>query len=273
MRLKFLQADEDIGEFVAYLYEQGYALTHGCRKMRDIVMDPVTAVYELRHDLHRGFGVYYIVDAAGTRILAMVSCCAQSHPSKLGRQGRSAGVIGHIDKENEREKELMRQLRSYFRKHYKFLRYNGGARMSCHFGPHYQQTEAAFFADPRTEDLCTGHLCLVCPAGRAELEQERAVHALNQLDTQNIRVTLRPYWPNPALAQLDIPFEYFAPSFSEKAYSAVFSPLSYDGKIRFGTGSNTCFFRNRLTPDNLADQAEANCIDLLLQKSWGEWKL
>ena len=133
--------------------------------------------------------------------------------------------------------------------------------------------EAAFFADPRTEDLCTGQLCLVCPAGRAELEQERAVDALNQLDTQNIRVTLRPYWPNPVLAQLDIPFEYFAPSFSEKAYSAVFSPLSYDGKIRFGTGGNTCFFRNRLTPDNLANQAEANCIDLLLQKPWGEWKL
>lgn len=273
MRLEFLQADEDIGEFVAYLYEQGYALTHGCRQMRDVVMDPVTAVYELRYDLHRGGGVYYIVDAAGTRILAMDSCCAQSHPSKLGRQGRSAGVIGHIDKENEREKELMRQLRSYFRKHYKFLRYNGGARMSCHFGPHYQQMEAAFFADPRTEGLCTGHLCLVCPAGRAELEQERAVDALNQLDTQNIRVTLRPYWPNPILAQLDIPFEYFAPSFSEKAYSAVFSPLSYDGKIRFGTGGNTCFFRNRLTPDNLANQAEANCIDLLLQKPWGEWKL
>ena len=54
MRLEFLQADEDIVEFVAYLYEQGYALTRGCRQMRDIVMDPVTAVYELRHDLHRG---------------------------------------------------------------------------------------------------------------------------------------------------------------------------------------------------------------------------
>lgn len=76
MRLEFLHADEDIMEFVTYLYEQGYALTHGCGQMRDVVMDRITAVYELRHDLHRGFGVYYIVDAAGTRILAMDSCCA-----------------------------------------------------------------------------------------------------------------------------------------------------------------------------------------------------
>lgn len=56
MRLEFLQADEDIVEFVAYLYEQGYALTHGCGQMRDVVMDRITAVYELRHDLHRGVG-------------------------------------------------------------------------------------------------------------------------------------------------------------------------------------------------------------------------
>lgn len=268
MGLEFLQADEDIAEFVAYLYEQGYALTHGCGQMRDAVMDRITAVYELRHDLHRGFGVYYIVDAAGTRILAMDSCCAQSHPSKLGRQGRSAGVIGHIDKEKEREKALMRQLRSYFRRNYKFQRYNGGARMSCHFGPHYQQMEAEFFADPRAEDLCTGHLCLVCPAGREEKERERALHALNQLDTQNIQVTLRPYWPKPALAQLDIPFEYFAPSFSEETYTSVLSALSYNGRIRFGTAGNVCFFRNNLIPEKLTDQPEGNCIDLLLQKPW-----
>ncbi len=268
MRLEFLQADEDIGEFVAYLYEQGYALAHACRQMRGVAMDPMTAAYELRHNLHRGFESYYIVDSAGTRILAMTSCCAQSHPSKLGRQGRSAGVIGHIDKENEREKELMRQLRSYFRRNYKFQRYNGGARMSCHFGPHYQKMEGAFFADPRSEDLCNGQLCLVCPAGREGIERERAIHALNQLDIQNIQVTLRPYWPNPALAQLDISFLYHAPSFSEGSYTSVFSALSYDGKIRFGTGGNCCFFRNRRTPDDLTDRAEANCIDLLLQRPW-----
>lgn len=268
MGLEFLHSDGDIEEFVTYLYEQGYVLSHACRQMQGIVMDRVTAIYELQHDLHRGFGVYHIGDGENNRILAMTSCNAQSHPSKLGRQGRSAGVIGHIDKENEREKELMRQLRNYFRRNYKFQRYNGAARMSCHFGPHYQQMEAEFFADPRAEDLCTGQLCLVCPAGREEIERERAIHGLKQLDIQNIRVTLRPYWPNPALMQLDIPFAYYAPSFSEDAYASVFSELSWDGKIRFGTGGNCCFFRNRLTPEDLTDRAEANCIDLLLQRPW-----
>ena len=263
-----MHADGDIKEFVTYLYEQGYSLSHSCRQMRGIVMDRMTAIYELQHDLHRGFGVYYIVDTANTRILTMDSCCAQSHPSKLGRQGRSAGMIGHIDKENAQEKELMRQLRNYFRRNYKFQRYNGAARMCCHFGPHYQRMESEFFADPRAEGLCIGHLCLVCTFGRAEVEWERAVHALNRLDIQNIRVTLRPYWPNPALAQLDIPFVYHAPTFSADAYSAVFSELSFDDKIQFRSFNQTHSFRNSLMPDALTDQSDANCIDLLLQRPW-----
>lgn len=268
MRLEFLQSDCDVDEFVTYLYEQGYSISHRCMQMRGIVMDRMTAIYELQYDLHRSFSSYHIGDSENNRILVMDSCCPQSHPSKLGRQGRLAGVIGHIDKENAQEKELMRQLRNYFRRKYKFQRYNGTARMSCYFGPHYQQMEAEFFADPRAENLCTGHLCLVCPAGSAEMEKERSVHALRQLDIQNIRVTVRPYWPNPAIVQLDIPFLYYAPSFTADAYSSAFSKLSFDGKIRFRSFNLTYSFQNNLLPDALTDQAEANSIDLLLQRPW-----
>lgn len=148
MRLEFLQSDGDIEEFVSYLYELGYSISQSCRQMRGMVLDRMTAIHELQYDLHTSSSSYYLGDAANNRILVMDSCGPQSHPSKLGRQGRLAGVIGHIDKESASEKELMRLLRNYFRRNNKFLRYNGAARMSCHFGPHYLQMEAVFLPTP-----------------------------------------------------------------------------------------------------------------------------
>lgn len=271
--LEFLHSDEDIAEFVTYLYEQGFSLCHAYRHMRGVVMDPMTAVHELQHDLHTGFSSYYIGDAENHRILVMTSCDSQSHPSKLGRQGRSAGVIGHIDKENANEKELMRLLRNYFRRNYKFQRYNGTARMSCHFGPHYLQMETEFFSDPRVEDLCAGYLSVTCPAGRAEMEKERALEVLRKLDVQNVKISGHPYWGEPAFVRLQIPFLYYAPSFNVDGYSAVFSALTYDGRIRFGSSNVSFRFYNTRLPDALPDQPEANCVELLLQRPWNYTKI
>lgn len=268
MRLEFLQSDDDIENFVNYLYEQGFSISHGCRQMRGIALDRLTAIHELQHDLHTSFSSYYIGDTTNDLILVLDSCDPQSHPSKLGRQGRRAGVIGHIDKENAQEKELMRQLRNYFRRNYKFQRYNGAARMSCHFGPHYLQMESSFFDDPRSEDLCTGYLSLTCHSYRAEIEKERALSALKRLDVQDIQISVHPYWCNPALVRLHIHFLYYAPSFSVEAYSSVFSELSFDGRIRFGSGYSIFSFRSDLSPDALMNHTAANCIDLLLQRPW-----
>lgn len=268
MGLEFLQSDGDIEEFVNYLYEHGFSISHRCRQMQDIVLNRVTAVHELQHDLHTIGNTYYLGDAANNRLLMLDSCGPQSHPSKLGRQGRLAGVIGHINKDNALEKELMRLLQNYFRRNYKFLRYNGAARMSCHFGPHYLQMEVDYFDDPRAEDLCVGYLCLICCSGRVETEKERAANALERLDVQDAQIAVHPYWRNPALVQLHIPFLYYVPSFSVEAYSSVISELSCGGVIRFSSGNNFFSFQNNLSPDALTNQAEANCIDLLLQRPW-----
>lgn len=268
MRLEFLQTDGDVEEFVNYLYEQGFSISHGCRQTRGIVLDRITAIHELQYDLHTGFSSYYVGDMANAQLLAMNSCCPQSHPSKLGRQGRLAGVIGHVNKDDFREKELMRLLRNYFRRNYKFQRYNGDARMSCYVGPHYLQMESKFFDDSRAEYLCTGYLSLICCSGRAEVEKERVANALKRVDVQDVQISVHPYWGDPALVRLHIPFLYYAPAFSVEVYSSVFSELSFDGRIRFGTGSFIYRFQNNLSPDALTDQSEANCIDLLLQRPW-----
>lgn len=176
----------------------------------------------------------------------MDSCGPQSHPSKLGLQGRLAGVIGHIDKESASEKELMRLLRNYFRRNYKFLRYNGVARMSCHFGPHYLQMEAVFCQPP-----IKGPVYRPSVSGllrRSYRNRKGKCHpCIIPIECPECTGSAHPYFCNPAIVQLDIPFLYHAPSFSVEEYSSVFLELSYDGRIRFHSGNQIYSLRNDLT--------------------------
>lgn len=268
MGLEFLQTDDDIEEFVSHLYDQGLLLSYRRKAMQHILLDRDAAIHALQYDLYTKGSGYYLSDAGNSPLLILDSCEEQSHPSKLGRQGRMAGLICHIDKNNPKEKELMRQLRNYFRRNYKFLRYNGETRMSCHFGPHYQQMEADFFADPRAEDLCVGYLCLICHPEQAEMEKERAADALKRLDIQNVQISMRPYWCNPSLIQLHIPFLYYTPSFSVESYSSVFSELSFNGEIRFSSSNFRFSFQNVASPDALVEQEKTNYVKVLLQRPW-----
>lgn len=268
MGLEFLQSDCDIEEFINHLYDHGFSISHRCRQMRGIALDRTTAINELQYDLHTSSSSYYIGDVANTPILKLDSCGPQAHPSKLGRQGRVAGVIGHIDKNSAIEKELIRMLRNYFKRNYKYMRYNGEARMSCHFGPQYLQMEARFIDDPRTEDLCSGFLHLICYADRAEFERKRLTNAINRLDVQDVQISVRSYWFNSALVQLYVPFLYYVPSFSPDAYSSVLSEISFDKQIRYGSGRFIHTFRNNFSPDAMTEQLEANCIYMLLQRPW-----
>lgn len=268
MSLEFLHADRDIEEFVNYLYQNGFFISHRCGHMCDIELDRIAAIHELQHDLCTSWAGYFLGNSENKRLLMMDSCGPQSHPSKLGRQGRKAGLIGHTDKDNTSEKELMRLLRNYFRRNYTFRRYNGTTRMSCHFGPHYMQMEADFFADTRVSDLCCGYLCLVCRADQAEFEQERVSAALSRLDIQNIQLSVRPYGKGPGLVYFHIPFLYYAPSFSVEVYSSVLSVLSFNGQIRYGSSNHSYFFHNNRSPDTLTEHSEENSIKVLLQRQW-----
>ena len=145
MALEFLQTDGDIVEFLSFLYERNFRISYRLPRKAHIELDQSAAVRVLLHDLHTIWSCYYIGDENRREILMLDSCGPQAHPRNLGWPGRSAGRIGHIDKNDPVEKELLRLIQNYFRRNYKFLRYNGEARMSCHFGPHYLTMEEEYF--------------------------------------------------------------------------------------------------------------------------------
>lgn len=265
MALEFLQAEDDIREFVGYLYDQGYTLTYRCGPKRDTPLDRDTAVSKLRHDLCMGWATYLIGTPERPKILGLDSCGPEAHPSLLGNWGRFAGRIGHYDKDDPAEKALMKLLRSYFRRNYSFQRYNGAARMSCHFGPHYQTMEAAYFADPRHGSLCVGYLYRLCRPELASQEMERAAAVLNKLDTQEVRITAMPYWDDPRFSVLHVPFLYHAPAFSEAEYSALLSELS-DAPLRFHSANRTFAFQNARSPEELLQQKDTCFVYVLLQR-------
>ena len=229
MTLEFLQAEEDIREFVGYLYDRGYLLTRRCGPKQGTPLDRDAAISMLAHNLYMGWGTYLIGTAERPKILSLDSCGPEAHPGRLGNWGRIAGRIAHYDRDDPEEKALMKLLHSYFRKHCKFQRYNGAARMSCHFGPHYLELEAAYFADPRHDGLCLGYLFLLCRPGQVDQNIQQVAAVLGTLDIQDIRITALPYWEDPRLSALHVPFLYHAPAFSETEYAAVLSALS-DGE-------------------------------------------
>lgn len=267
MALEFLHSEADIREFIGFLYDNGYILTYRCGPKQNTHLDRDTAISVFQHNLCTGWGTYLIGTPERPKLLGLDSCGPEAHPSRLGNWGRVAGRIAHYDKDDPDEKALMKLLRSYFRKHYKFQRYNGAARMSCHFGPHYQTTEAAFFSDPRHADLCLGYLFLLCRPDRANVEMEQAAKVLGKLDIQDIRISSLPYWDNSQLSALHIPFLYYAPAFSETEYAAVLSELSAT-PLRFHSGNQAFGFLNARSPEDLLCQKDASYVSVLLQRPW-----
>lgn len=265
MALEFLHAEADIPEFVDLLYGKGYLLTYRCGPKQNAPLDRDTAVSKLRYDLCRCSAAYLIGTPERPKILGFDSCGPDGHPSLLGNWGRIAGRIAHYDRTDPDESVLMKLLQNYFRKNYKFQRYNGAARMSCHFGPHYQAMETAFFADPRHARLNAGYLLLVCRPGRAGPEAKRAVEVLKKLDVQDVQITALPYWDAPDLTALHIPFLYHTPSFSETEYAAALSELS-SAPLRFHTANRILGFQNARVPEDLPRQEDAAFVYLLLQR-------
>lgn len=267
MALEFLHAEADILEFIEFLYDQGYLLTYRCGPKRDTPLDRDTAVNKLRHDLCRCGAAYLIGTPERPAILGLDSCGPDGHPSLLGNWGRTAGRICHYDKDDPEEQALMKLLRSYFRKNYKFQRYNGAARMSCHFGPHYQAMEARFFADPRHNELNMGYLFLLCRPEQATQKAKQIAEVLENLDLHDVQITVLPYWNDSSLTSIHTPFLYDTPSFSEMGYTAVLSELC-PGPLQFHSANRSFVFSNARSPEALLQQKDASFLYVFLQRPW-----
>lgn len=267
MALEFLHADGDIPEFVDFLYEKGYALFHRCGTRRGLVLNRQEAVYAMQDDLHTSWGTYTIGSPSRRQILDLDFCGPQAHPSKLGRQGRLAGRISVPGEKDAESELLMRLLRNYFRRTYTFQRYNGAARMSCHFGPHYQKMEADFFADPRMESLCTGFLRMLCHPGQED--GDMAARLLDRPEVRNAQISVRPYWADHGLVELYAPFLYDTTEFDCRAYADMAARLA-------GPGSDVRIYRenlyiqisNRISAEALRCDTRTKGVELLMARPW-----
>lgn len=267
MALEFLHADGDITEFVELLYEKGYELARRSGPLRDRSLSREDAVYAMQEDLHTAWGTYVICDPARRRLLYLDSCGPQAHPSKLGRQGRLAGRIAVAGEKDPASDALLRLIRNFFRRTYAFRRYNGAARMSCHFGPHYQKMETDFFADPRAESLCTGFLQLLCPAGEAEHAAELAAGLLDRPGIGHIQVSVRPDWADHGLEQVHIPFLYDSNGFERDVYVQIAARLC-GSPVCVSSDHLTVRITNRLPALALPAGGQARCVRLLLARPW-----
>lgn len=161
--LEYLHAKEDIPEFIVFLYSIGSYIRH--RENPYICQDILSqdrAVNALIDDLSASFGTYYIGKGNNAELLSLDSCGRQGHPRNLGRRGRFAGRIICDNKDDSEAMELFRQIRNYFRRTYNYQRYNGNARMSCYFGPHYQRLDNKYAIHPDAEGVCPGYLRIIC---------------------------------------------------------------------------------------------------------------
>lgn len=262
MALEFLHGAGDIPEFVDFLWDKGYVLSHRCGPRRGMILDRQDTVWALEEDLHTSWGAYVIEDASRQPILYLDSCGPQAHPSKLGRQGRLAGRIAFCGEKEPAGEQLLRLIRNYFRRTYAFRRYNGEARMSCHFGPHYQAMEADFFAEPRAEFLCTGYLQVLCAPGQAEAAE--AARLLDRPEIRNAQVLVRPYWADHGLEQLCAPFLYDTAVCDLDACAAMVVRLAGTApSVRIRRDNHVIEIANQTSAD-----ARAGYARLMLARPW-----
>lgn len=216
MALEILQAEGDIREFVQFLYESGYCLSHRFGPMKNTVLSPDDAVDSLLYDLHMALGAYYIGDEGCSSLLAFDSCGLRSHPSKVYTQGRSAGLIGidSTDKEDkERAAPVFKRIKQYVRKRYEYKQYNLGAKMFCYFGPHYMEFEDEWCKVKIPPTICQGSLHVICNDMNKSLYQKRISEALDNragLYLDQSDRNWKPYWANKKLWMVSIPFQYDA---------------------------------------------------------------
>lgn len=211
MTIEVLQAGKDIDDFVHFLYESGYNLSHRDGSMRNIVLTQSEAINSLMFDLHMSGGTYYIGDSFCQNLIGFDSCGMQSHPSKVETQGRFAGKIAIVPAAKEQATPLFNRIRRYIKKNYVFKQYNHCANMCCFFAPGYIELEEKLHRANLPKTICRGFLHLRCNEVNKKYFDEKVNQALASCSgiflEQNGR-TWRTYWANNNFIEISIPFQY-----------------------------------------------------------------
>ncbi len=213
MALEILQAEGDIREFVQFLYESGYSLSHRYGPMKNIVLSPDDAVDSLGYDLYMAFDTYDIGGEGCSSLLGFTSCGMGSHPSKVYTQGRCAGVIVIDSTDKERAAPVFKRIKQYIRKHYVYQQYNPGVKMFCYFGPHYMEFEDEWSKVKIPPTVCLGSMHVVCNDISKNLYQKRISETLDNragIYLNQPDMNWKPYWANKKLWAVSIPFQFDA---------------------------------------------------------------
>ena len=167
MALKFLQAEDDIIEFVDFLYNQNYCLARSGGMLEGILLDKQAAKDALISDLTismRGVQYWIIADAQHI-ILDMISCGRESHPRCMDRMARYSGYISHCygREKTEQGEALLKEIKKFFQKEkYVFQHCQRFGRECTFFGPHYQKVDEEYANNPEPTWLCHGYIRVVC---------------------------------------------------------------------------------------------------------------
>lgn len=211
MAVEILQAEKDIYDFVLFLYENGYILSHRDGTMKNVVLSRSDAINSLIFDLYMSGGTYYIGDNLCSSLVGFDSCGMQSHPSKAHTQGRFAGRIAIISANKEHATPIFKIIRQYIKKHYVYKQYNNHANMCCYFAPHYLELENEVDKANLPQTICQGFLHIRCN----EINKIHFHKRITQVFDNQAGIRLERHiknwelcWENKKLFELNIPFQY-----------------------------------------------------------------
>lgn len=231
--IEFLHTEEDIPEFVSFLYMNDCYIWHrNSTKCQNVLLQE-QAVCALTSDLFSPFGTYYIGRSENRQLLLLDSCGRQAHPRNLGKRGRYAGRIVCSEQTDLAAISLFKLIKSYFCKCYHYQRYNGAAKMRCYFAPHYMRLDEEYASAPDVVGICAGYLRVICMPSHKEYISNLTANVFGKYPAITVVSTKwHSYWEDGELLELQVALQYRSDNFSfemfkEAAYSlADYYPLS-----------------------------------------------
>ena len=228
MAIEVLQAELDIHEFVRFIYDNGYFLSHRDGDKKNVVLSQNDAISSLIFDLNMSGGTYNIGNNTCYNLVGFDSCGMQSHPSKEHSQGRFAGKLAIISPDKEQATSIFKNIRKYIRKSYVYKQYNNHANMCCYFAPHYLELEKALQQTESLQNTSRGFLHIRCNELSKPLFQAKISNTLdkhNWIHYNRNNLCWKPYWANKELFEMSIPFHYDVLCFEKEACIQIASNI------------------------------------------------
>lgn len=214
MPIDFLQASDDIKEFVDHLYSSGCVLALKDGYYDYLMLDQGDAISLLLRDLHSISNRYWISktaeDGSHKVLLKLDSCDCISHPRTQGKEERIAGVIDYTVSKNMRSddaQKLYQKMRRYFQRNYQSAAYRG-EKTKGYLGQHYLKLQDAYFMDPDDDILQPGFFSIISWPAMTETLETHMNHLLKGIAVFPLCFRRARYYEDHTLEELQVSFLY-----------------------------------------------------------------